>query len=110
MGAAVDTVTVAFPVRPTSCLSSILRSPLEGWLKQVLAAILTTDSSFLPLAVTVSPGFHGTKEINERGDHNGLETHLTKPSFINTHPLYCRYILWNIRHVLSKNKDTDDHV
>lgn len=89
--AAVDTVTIAFPVRPTSCLSSILRSPLEGWVKQVLAAISTTDSSFLPLAVTVLLGFHGTKEINERGDHNGLQTHLTDSSLINTHPPCCRF-------------------
>lgn len=87
MGAAVDTVTIAFPVKPTSCLSSILHGPLEGWVKQVLPAVATTDSSFLPLAVTVSPGFHGTKKTSERGDHNGLRTHLTKPSLINTHTL-----------------------
>ncbi|KAK5916973.1 hypothetical protein CgunFtcFv8_011901 [Champsocephalus gunnari] len=84
MGAAVDTVTIAFPVKPTSCLSSILHGPLEGWVKQVLPAVSTTDSSFLPLAVTVSPGFHDTKKTSERGDHNGLTTHLTEPSLINT--------------------------
>lgn len=93
MRAAVDTVTIAFPVRPTSCLSSILHGPLEGWVKQVLPAGLTTDNSFLPLAVTVSPAFHGTKEISKRGDHNGLTAHLTKPSLINTHPSCCRFNL-----------------
>lgn len=89
MRAAVDTVTIAFPVKPTSCLSSILRGPLEGWVKQVLPAVATKDSSFLPLAVTVSPGFYGTKKTSERGDHNGLRTHLTKPSPINTHTHTC---------------------
>lgn len=93
MGAAVDTVTIAFPVKPTSWLSSILHGPLEGWVKQVLPAVATTDSSFLPLAVTVSPGFHGTKKTSKRGDHNGLRTHLTKPSLINTHPSCRRFDL-----------------
>lgn len=97
IGAAVDTVTIAFPVRPTSCLSSILYGPLEGWVKQVLPAVLTTDSSFLPLAVTVSPGFHATKKISERGDHNGLTAHLTKPSLINTHCSCCKVNLQRVR-------------
>lgn len=33
--------------------------------------------------------FPPTKKTRERGDHNGLATHLTKPSLINTHPA-CR--------------------
>lgn len=64
-GAAVDTVTIAFPVKPTSCLFLFSTAPLEGWVTQVLPAVSTTDSSFLPLAVTVSPGFPPYKE-NQR--------------------------------------------
>lgn len=56
----------------------------------MLPAVPTTDSSFLPLAVTVSPGFPGTKGTSERGDHNGLATHLSEPPLMNTHPPCCR--------------------
>lgn len=66
-------------------------APWKGWVKQVLPAVSTTDSSFLPLAVTVSPGFHGTKEPSQRGDHNGLAAHLAEPSLINTQPPCCRF-------------------
>ena len=55
MRAAVDTVAIAFPVQPASCLSSILRQTphphprcppsLSGRLEQVLAAGSTTDGS-----------------------------------------------------------------
>lgn len=97
-GAAVDTVTTAFPVRPASCLSSILRAPPgKGWVKQVLPAVLTTDSSFLPLAVTVSPGFHGTKRKPASAETTMASQHTSPSPLLLTHSLYARESTYNGR-------------
>lgn len=97
-GAAVDTVTTAFPVRPTSCLSSILHAPPppgKGWVKQVLPAVLTTDSSFLPLAVTVSPGFHGTKRKPASVETTMASQHTSPSPLLLTHSLYAQESTYN---------------
>lgn len=97
-GAAVDTVTTAFPVRPTSCLASILRGPPgKGWVKQVLPAVLTTDSSFLPLAVTVSPGFHGTKRKPASVETTMASQHTSPSPLLLTHSLYAQESTYNGR-------------
>lgn len=90
-GAAVDTVAAG----ASFLLGLPAASPLfcAGRVKQVLPAAPTTDSSFLPLAATVSPPRPRHKGgVGVRGGlgggHNGLTTHLAEPLLLLARGLY----------------------
>lgn len=104
-GAAVDTVTTAFPVRPTSCLSSILRGPPWKGVGETSVASRLDDRQLLSAAGCYCiAGLSWYKEkTSERGDHNGLAAHLTEPSLINTQLLCTRINLQWARGVLMRD-------